>query len=156
MKINAIEILMNISQFAPAAALRTFVLSEDQKIKGYPFIKRLTHHLLYSFEQGMKVQVFEFFKILLDNEQTEKKVEFNDMFYKEILHILLSFIQNAEDINDVSEEENKEDVNMTGSEDFIRAKNNYNRALDYSRSLVVSILTKFASEHAFRFRIFSV
>ena len=31
MKINAIEILMNISQFAPSASLRTFVLCEDQR-----------------------------------------------------------------------------------------------------------------------------
>ena len=50
MKINAIEILMNISQFSPSAALRSFVLCEDQRSKGYPFIKRLTSHLLYSFE----------------------------------------------------------------------------------------------------------
>jgi hypothetical protein len=29
LKINAIEILMNISQFTPSASLRTFILSED-------------------------------------------------------------------------------------------------------------------------------
>ena len=32
----------------------------------------------------------------------------------------------------------------------------YNRSLEYSRSLVVQLLTKCAQEHAFRFRIFAV
>jgi hypothetical protein len=50
LKINAIEILMNISQFTPSASIRTFILCDDQRSKGYPFIKRLTSHLLYSFE----------------------------------------------------------------------------------------------------------
>ncbi len=92
LKINAIEILMNITQFAASASLRQFVLCEDQRQKHYPFIKKLASHLLYSFEQGIKIQVFEFFKILLDNEQTEKKVEFNDLFYKEVLSLFLNFL----------------------------------------------------------------
>jgi hypothetical protein len=56
--------------------------------------------MLYSFEQGIKIQVFEFFKVLLDNEQTEKKVEFNDLFYKEVLSLFLSFLATTEDITD--------------------------------------------------------
>ena len=98
LKINAIEILMNITQFAPSASIRTFVLCEDQRSKGYPFIKRLASHLLYSFEQGIKIQVFEFFKVLLDNDQSDKKVEFNDLFYKEVLSVFLHFLANVEDL----------------------------------------------------------
>ena len=52
---------------------------------------------MYSYEQGIKIQVFEFFKVLLDNEQLEKKVEFNDLFYKEVLTSFLSFLANVED-----------------------------------------------------------
>lgn len=56
LKINAIEILMNITQqFSSTSSIRTFALCEDQKSKGYPFIKRLAFHLLYSFEQGIKI-----------------------------------------------------------------------------------------------------
>ena len=98
LKINAIEILMNISQFTPSASLRTFILSEDQRTKGYPFIKKLTSHLLYSYEQGLKIEVFEFFKVLLDNEQTEKKVEFNDLFYRDTMMTFLSFLSTVEDL----------------------------------------------------------
>ena len=112
MKINAIEILMNISQFAPSASLRTFVLCEDQRTKGYPFIKRLTSHLLYSYEQGIKVQVFEFFKVLLDNEQTEKKVEFNDLFYKEVLSSFLTFIGTVENAQNKQDGVKQEDEKM--------------------------------------------
>ena len=68
LKINAIEILMNIIQFAPTISIRTFMLGENQKKEGYPFIKRLSQHILYSYEQGIKIQVCEFLKILLDNE----------------------------------------------------------------------------------------
>jgi hypothetical protein len=98
LKINAIEILMNISQFTPSASLRTFILSEDQRAKGYPFIKKLTSHLLFSYEQGLKIEVFEFFKVLLDNEQTEKKVEFNDLFYRDTMMTFLSFLSTVEDL----------------------------------------------------------
>jgi len=38
------------------------------------------------------VQVFEFFKVLLDNDQTEKKVEFNDLFYREVITQFLQFL----------------------------------------------------------------
>lgn len=46
---------MNIMQFTPTISVRSFILSEDQKLKGYPFIKRIAYHILYSFEQGIKI-----------------------------------------------------------------------------------------------------
>jgi hypothetical protein len=54
--------------------------------------------LLYSYEQGLKIEVFEFFKVLLDNEQTEKKVEFNDLFYRDTMMTFLSFLSTVEDL----------------------------------------------------------
>jgi len=69
--------------------------------------------------------VFEFFKILLDNEQTEKKVEFNDLFYKEVLSVFLNFLASVEDI-EVTEDAEKKNHAIQ-----------YNRSLEYSRSLVV-------------------
>lgn len=47
----------------------------------------------------MKIQVFEFFKVLLDNEQTDKKAEFNDLFYKEVLSVFLNFLASVEDFS---------------------------------------------------------
>jgi len=160
LKINAIEILMSITQqtqFGTAnASLRTFVLCEDQKAKGYPFIKRLTSHMLFAFEQGIKVQVFEFFKQLLDNEQTEKKVEFNDLFYKESLSQFLSFLTSAEDLSPEVSSSLELPVRDAAVDSQAAKIEAYNRSLDYSRFLVVQLLTKCAQEHAFRFRIFAV
>jgi hypothetical protein len=92
LKINSIEILMSIITQAPSISIRAFILSDDQRREGYPFIKRLAYHVLYSFEQGIKIQVFEFMKALLDNENPDKKVEFSEIFYKEVLNIFLVFL----------------------------------------------------------------
>jgi hypothetical protein len=53
------------------------------------------------------VQIFEFFKVLLDNDQTEKKVEFNDIFYKEVLSAFINFLTTIEDLKINEEEEEK-------------------------------------------------
>jgi hypothetical protein len=161
MKINAIEILMNISQFTTSASIRAFILCEDQRQKGYPFIKRLTYHLLYAYEQGVKIEVFEFFKQLLDNDQPDRKVEFSDLFYKEINMIFLNFLSNVEDLQTIvppidSVMENSEEHKIVEEQMPLKYVQNYNRSLEYSRSLVVQLMTKCAQEHAFRFRIFAV
>lgn len=38
-------------------------------------------------------------KALLDNENTDKKVEFSDFFYKEVINILLNFLSSDDDID---------------------------------------------------------
>ena len=53
------------------------------------------------------MQIFEFFKVLLDNDQTEKKVEFNDIFYKEVLSAFINFLTTIEDLKINVEEEEK-------------------------------------------------
>ena len=84
-------------------------------------------------------------KALLDNENSDKKVEFYDFFYKEVLHIFLNFLSSDDDI----------DLSTLKIEDYHKSLE-YNRSLEYSRSLVIQIFIKCASEHAFRFRIFAV
>lgn len=54
--------------------------------------------MIYSYEQGVKIEVFELFKVLLDNEQTERKVEYNDLFYKEVLPTFNQFLKTVEDL----------------------------------------------------------
>lgn len=152
LKINAIEILMNISQFAPPGSIRMFMLCEDQRTKGYPFIKRLAAHMIYSFEQGIKIQIFEFFKVLLDNEQGEKKVEFNDLFYKDVLTWYLGFLNTVEDLpppEDQPASASQQLPEIDKKQDYVshhsyRHIQDYNRSLEYSRSLVVQLLTKCA------------
>lgn len=126
LKINSIEILMNIINQAPSVSIRAFILSDEQKKQGHPFIKQLAQHLLYSYEQGIKIQVFEFMKALLDNENTDKKVEFSDFFYKEVLSIFLAFLSADDDLS----------LDQVEPQDYYRSLE-YNRSLEYSRSLVV-------------------
>ena len=95
--------------------------------------------MLYSFEQGIQIQVFEFIKALLDNENNEKKVEFFDFFYKDVLCGFLTFLASDPETTIDSE----------------RAVQ-FNRALECARGLVVQILTKCVQEHSFRFRIFAL
>jgi hypothetical protein len=86
----------------------------------------LAYHVIYSFEQGIKIQVFEFMKALLDNENADKKLEFSELFYKEVLNILLAFLSSNEDIP----------LDSVSLEHYIKALE-LNRSLEYSRSLVI-------------------
>ena len=74
--------------------------------------------------------MFEFFKVLLDNEQTEKKVEFNDLFYREVLGLFLNFLNTVE--NESIEAEPSEETSNSNARNL-----QYNKSLEYSRSLVV-------------------
>ena len=145
LKINSIEILMNIINQAPTISVRSFILSEEQKREGYPFIKQLASHMLYSFEYGIKTQVFEFIKALLDNENTDKKVEFLDFFYKEVLSVFMAFLASVEDIP----------MDQVQLDDYHKAVE-FNRSLECARALVIQILCKCVQEQSFRFRIFVV
>lgn len=113
--------------------------------------------------------MFEFFKVLLDNEQAEKKVEFNDLFYKEVLALFLNFLSTVENemllLHSSEEKAPTEEGaphpvaledSKTSSPSTDLHTIHYNKSLEYSRSLVVQLITKCAQEHAFRFRIFAV
>jgi hypothetical protein len=39
--------------------------------------------------------------LLLDNEQPEKKVEFNDLFYRDTMMTFLNFLSTVEDLNPI-------------------------------------------------------
>ena len=70
--------------------------------------------------------MFEFVKALLDNENGDKKLEFTDLFYKEVISIFLKFLQSDEDIS----------LEQTTPENYYKSLE-YNKSLEYSRSLVV-------------------
>lgn len=110
------------------------MLSEEQKRSEKPFIRQLAQHMMLSYEQGIKIQVSEFFKVLIDNEQTEKKVEFHDLFYQKVLMLFTDFLNLDNDI-------------VPGENDFglnYAQVNQYNQALEYSRSLILQIIIKCA------------
>lgn len=81
----------------------------------------------------------------MDNEQQDKKVEFNDLFYREVLNMFLSFLSENHDI----------DLTKLPSCDYEKSLD-FNRSLEYSRSLILQLILKCAQEHAFRFRIYAV
>ena len=90
--------------------------------------------MIYSYEQGIKIQVSEFFKVLIDNEQTEKKVEFHDLFYQKVLMIFTEFLTLE---NDLVYGESEGGLSYAQVLEF-------NKALEYSRSLILQIIIKCA------------
>jgi len=55
LKISSIEILMSLIQFTPYPSVRSFICSVEQKKIGFPFMKSLINHMLYSHEHGIKI-----------------------------------------------------------------------------------------------------
>lgn len=74
----------------------------------------------------MKIQVCELLKTLLDNEQVDKKVEYSEMFYKEIMTVFVEFLS----------QDNNLDLSTFIDDEFSKAQE-FNRSLEYSRSLVL-------------------
>lgn len=93
MKINSLEIIISFYQSAhlPMPDINKFALGQDQLQRGLPFLNQLVQHLIYSPEQGIKVQICDFFKSLLDGEQTY----FNHLPNKESLYknVIKGFVE---------------------------------------------------------------
>jgi hypothetical protein len=58
------EIIISFQQsvHVPPQGFNKFILGTDQQQKKYPFLTSLTRHLMYSPEQGLKIQISDFFK----------------------------------------------------------------------------------------------
>jgi hypothetical protein len=45
--------------------MRYFIQSETQVARGYPFLRNLAAHMVYSAQMGVKISICEFLKDLL-------------------------------------------------------------------------------------------
>ena len=64
------EIIISFQQSVhiPITNINGFVMGLEQNRKGFPFLRNLVDHLHYSPEQGLKIQICDFFKTLFDSD----------------------------------------------------------------------------------------
>ena len=68
MKINSMEIIISFqqSEHVPLSSINKFLTGIDQSSKGCPFLVYLVRHLIYSGDQGIKIQICDFFKSIFE------------------------------------------------------------------------------------------
>lgn len=98
-KINSIEILINVLTVVPSKysylfldTLKAYITSKPQKTKEHPLLSELCNILIHQENFGIKYEIGELLKSLLDNEINEKKSEFYDLFYNKCLKNLVDFL----------------------------------------------------------------
>lgn len=71
MKMNSMEIIISFQQspHIPPNYIIGFVSGQDQSKLGFPFLNHLVKHMIYSHEQGLKIQIADFFKQLFETDQ---------------------------------------------------------------------------------------
>ena len=76
-------------------AVKAILLSEEQKKNDYVMLTRLVSLFLHSAFDGMKLEICEFLKGLLDPESKDLKDEFFDLFYTKLLPQLVDYLANT-------------------------------------------------------------
>jgi hypothetical protein len=73
--------------------LKTYITGKHQKNKEHPLLSELCNILIHQENFGVKSEIGELLKSLLDNEVNEKKNEFYDLFYNKCLKKLVDFLE---------------------------------------------------------------
>lgn len=141
MKINCMEIIISFQQsvHVPPQGFNKFILGTDQQQKKYPFLTSLTRHLMYSPEQGLKIQISDFFKQLFDGNASQILIIDKEIMYQQVLGKFLEFFKSLQE------------------EDLYDFTDNFDRKiknLEYSAYLMLQILNKVVEEHRYPFRGF--
>lgn len=75
-------------------SVKDIVFSETQKTQRYPLLAQLASLFLYSSLDGMKLEIAEFFKTLLE---PESESSFIDAFHSQILPTFIEYIMEGKD-----------------------------------------------------------
>lgn len=57
------------------------------------FLNSLLQHLIYTSEQGLKIQISEIFKYLFDNELTLTQQYTRDILYRQLIVPMVDFLE---------------------------------------------------------------
>jgi hypothetical protein len=99
-KINSIEILINILGIVPRKFLiifldliKAYITSRSQRSKEHPLLEELCNILIHQENFGVKYEIGELLKSLLDNEtNNENRNDFYELFYNKCLKRLVEFL----------------------------------------------------------------
>jgi hypothetical protein len=157
LKINAVEILTHIQQLNFKNELIAYnediISSMKMDQTSFPFLDNMTKHLIYSHDQGLKLQIAEFFKALMENAEQRNIMGFKDQFYAVCMNQFAKFF--AAD-HEIDIETMAENLSLEEQDDFIAKATDFNRSLEFSKSAVLEIITKSSQLHSLRFRPFMV
>ncbi len=98
LKINCIEILLNILNITPRKIIllldiiKAHIIGKNQKNNEHPLLSELCNILIHQENFGIKYEIEELLKSLLDSELPDKKNEFYDLFYNKCLTKLVEFL----------------------------------------------------------------
>lgn len=130
--------------------INKFVLGDEQKQRGLPFLNNLVSHLTHSPEQGIKIQICDFFKSLFDCEQNSlNNYSSKEQLYKSVLRRFVQFLKQFK-IDEI-DNRNISDTNLDDRQKFEKFKQ-----LEYSSYLIMQILNKVVAEHRYPFKTFMI
>lgn len=111
------EIVISFQQspHIPPNFMIGFVTGHEESIKGFPFLSKLVQHLIYSHEQGLKIQIAEFFKNLFESDQMFDRQNNKETLYKEVILKFVSFLYDFGKREDLQKAVPDEDINSEQS-----------------------------------------
>lgn len=99
MKINSMEIIISFqqSEHVPPPSINKFLTGIDQSSKGCPFLVYLVRHLIYSGDQGIKIQICDFFKSIFEVDTPGNSLQTREILYKFVLMGFIGFLTKIEE-----------------------------------------------------------
>jgi hypothetical protein len=124
------------------------VMGQEQQASGFPFLRNLVQHLLFSSQQGLKIQICDFLRQLLEGEQNQLTSSMKEILYREVIGRFVDFFDQLSEFGDISELHEEDDLNSEMSIKYRKMK-----SLEYSTYLCLQILNKTVAEHRYLFRV---
>lgn len=136
------EIILSMcsNQNQQKSPIMNFV-SNRSHLKGQAstLLDSLMQHMIYTNEQGLKIQISEFFKYLFDNEVTLSQVQIRCILYEEIIKKIADFFEKF--ASDYDGKVFTSEVEYTLYKKF-----------EHSIYLMLDILNRVIVEHKYQFR----
>ena len=104
-----IDILENCAKAIPSE-LVNYLKSPIQEEKGFPFLQNLTHLMLRWRDEGVKLQILEFFRSIYDKDAIKHQTDFFLITEKHVFLPCLKFIENPEMPLEVAQSDETEEL----------------------------------------------
>jgi hypothetical protein len=95
MKVNSMEIIISFQQSIHVPVQNIFkFLIDEQRVLNFPILNNLVKHLMYSSEQGLMIQIADFFKLILDRDTNlNAQQRYFSILYDVVISKFIEFFQ---------------------------------------------------------------
>lgn len=134
MKMNSMEIIISFQQSPHISPnfIIGYVTGQEQSKLDFKFLDSLVQHLIYSHEQGLKIQIADFFKQLFETDQYFDRQSNKEILYKVVILKFVNFLDDLGKSPDFSQLIPDDDENSSQSLSYRKMKN-----LEYSAYLIL-------------------